>query len=104
MTTNNGMAAHTPGPWRWERIDSTGVDKWVLIGGDTYTYGILECDVDGSPQGLNDPANARLIASSPALYAALDAILPYAANMLEHDHPVVAQARTALKLAMGDEG
>lgn len=46
---------------------------------------------------------ARLMTAAPDLYDALDSILPYAANMLEHDHPVVAKARAALAKANGGD-
>jgi hypothetical protein len=54
-------------------------------------------------EGERQRANSRLIASAPDLFEALDALLPYAANMLEHDHPVIAKARAALQRAEGEE-
>ena len=64
------MSGHTPGPWKWssgyETID--GRPTWSLVG-ETDGYGILSCDgEENSPQGMNDEANARLIAAAPTMY------------------------------------
>jgi len=68
--------SHTPGPWHWSDrypMVSSGEKTWSLIGEDG--YGILSCDgVENSPQGLNDEANARLIAAAPDLLEAIQGI------------------------------
>ena len=63
------MSGHTPGPWRWSNNFQTedGRYTWTLLGGES-GYGILSCDGEGnSPHGINDEANARLIAVAPDL-------------------------------------
>jgi hypothetical protein len=73
------MTGHTPGPWAWSPHYKTGDGRatWSLIGSQD-GYGILSCDGDeNSPQGLNDEANARLIAAAPELLEALIALLPH---------------------------
>lgn len=64
---------HTPGEWFWTDAypkSSDGERTWSLIGAGG--YGILSCDgVGNSPQGLNNEANARLIAAAPELFALL---------------------------------
>jgi len=62
-------SAHTPGPWRWSNRYPTmdGRETWSLLG-DKHGYGILLCDGEAnSPQSLNDPQNAALIAQAPTL-------------------------------------
>ena len=92
---------HTPGPWYWSHDYKTcdGRATWSLIGSDG--YGILSCDgEENSPQGLNDGANARLIAAAPELLEALKAVL---ANSLDSKGLADAhkQARDAIAKATG---
>lgn len=65
---------HTPGEWYWTDAypkSSDGERTWSLIGAGG--YGILSCDgVGNSPQGLNNEANARLIAAAPEMLVALE--------------------------------
>ena len=68
---------HTPGEWYWTDAypkSSDGERTWSLIGAGG--YGILSCDgVGNSPQGLNNEANARLIAAAPELLSVLQEVL-----------------------------
>lgn len=96
----------TKGPWFWNE------DRWN--GGYSSITGADDVDVlrpnhcndgdDGAAWFEDYPSDAdrALIVSAPDLFEALEAILPYAANMLEHDHPVVAKARAALQRAEGE--
>ncbi|MBA1366795.1 hypothetical protein [Burkholderia gladioli] len=74
----------TPGPWEWDDrypSSNTGEKTWSLIGANG--YGILSCDgEENSPQGLNDDANAKLIAAAPELVEALQAIAQYGSDTL----------------------
>lgn len=58
-----------------------------------------EVNANRGADELVESKYARKVVSE--LIKALDDLLPYAANMLEHDHPVVAKARTALSAAEG---
>lgn len=92
----------TPGPWEWDDrypSSNTGEKTWSLIGADG--YGILSCDgVENSPQGLNDDANAKLIAAAPELVEALSELLEYGLKMSGRHHaPAFEKARAALTKA-----
>jgi len=89
------MSKHTPGPWDWSPHYKTGDGRatWSLIGSQD-GYGILSCDGDeNSPQGLNDEANARLIAAAPELLEALTQI-----------HDVYAAMRQRLSVDYANDG
>ena len=72
---------HTPGPWKWERIEGKRVvlmpfDDYRIVGSNGQPTGILArgFGVDAVVEGV-DSANARLIAAAPELLAALKHIL-----------------------------
>ena len=74
------MSNHTPGPWFWSPRYKTmdGRGTWSLIS-SVDGYGILSCDGDeNSPQEMNDIENAMLIAASPDMLAALQAVVSVA--------------------------
>lgn len=78
---------HTPGPWHWSDGYQTldGRPSWTLLS-EKDGYGILCCDgEENSPQGLNDEANARLIAAAPELYAAVAAVIGAVRDYLPPD-------------------
>ena len=71
------MSGHTPGPWHWsnEFKTSDGRKTWSLIS-DADGYGILACDgEENAPQGINDHANASLIAAAPELLSSTQMLL-----------------------------
>ncbi len=88
---------HTPGPWTW--FEDRGMKHFVGSDrqGFAHTVGLHE---------PRDTANARLIASAPALLAALEAVLPLAERYLSKaptnpDNGKLADARDAIAAARG---
>ena len=96
---------HTPGPWTVDEQHTPQV--WEYIIRDTYRedWGLGHEVARVNPYLDGREANARLIASAPALLAALEAILPYADSRkspLEPSYfPTLDQARAAIALARG---
>lgn len=91
---------HTPGEWYWTDAypkSSDGERTWSLIGAGG--YGILSCDgVGNSPQGLNNEANARLIAAAPELLEQLQEMV----RLAEHEGwEGFEKARAAIEKATG---
>jgi hypothetical protein len=90
---------HTPGPWYWDDGYRASEDRktWSLIG--SHGYGILSCDgEENSPQGLNDHANARLIAAAPEL---LDALRDMVSDHADLSEKTLSFARAAIEKATG---
>ena len=103
------MAQHTPGPWTVELSMNTWGDYMVLEA--TNEWG----DRDTPPDGMSDDeatkideANARLIASSPDLLAALRDMVEFCAtndNFIDGEFPVpefITQAHAAIAKAEGN--
>lgn len=91
-------SAFTPGPWSyWHdtcyRCEEQGEKEFVI---------------DGPPGGyhgqFSNEADARLIASAPRLYAALDALIQEAIHVWEYDADYldIAEGIAALKQARGE--
>jgi len=95
-------ATHTPGPWKPYLIDN-GTAKVLTVGRG---FGVI-CTLDGDGAHFqpkpNHHANAQLIASAPALLAALKAALIglYGAVGTED---IQRQAREAINQAEGQKG
>lgn len=93
---------HTPGEWYWTDAypkSSDGERTWSLIGAGG--YGILSCDgVGNSPQGLNNEANARLIAAAPELLEALKLVIRTCGFQLG-ESPTFDVAHAAIQKATG---
>jgi hypothetical protein len=70
QTTRSTAAAHTPGPWR---ITGSGDKGEMVYGPDGRTVAVWPYEGFNPPDSLEAMANARLIASAPALLAALEA-------------------------------
>ena len=87
---------HTPGPWTY-----TGFD---IVSDSANKYVATPIQRKGTtPEEVN--ANARLIASAPALLAALESLLPHAARRIQgttDGDPVLAVARAAIAAARGE--
>ena len=97
------MSGHTPGPWHWSDEFKTGDDRktWSLIS-DADGYGILTCDgEENAPQGINDHANARLIAAAPDLLAICQRILDHPLIRITGD--VEIPLRSAISKATGEQ-
>lgn len=69
-------AKHTPGPWRFGRVaDSARVPEWFIgpkVPSDVASVSVMH---DTFRSLEEHEANARLMASSPELLAALEALL-----------------------------
>lgn len=72
---------HTPGPWRWERIEGRRKvfmpDDYMLVGNDSQRLGFCASAFQAEnrvPEGV-DGQNARLIAAAPELLEAARAVL-----------------------------
>lgn len=91
-------AKHTPGPWR--AVGSKLGDDFGIVD-STGKNVIAECFSDIRSQGEHAmqeaAANARLIAASPKLLAALIAIYD------RHNASTMAQARAAIAEATGEQ-
>ncbi|WP_186268090.1 hypothetical protein [Burkholderia gladioli] len=96
----------TPGPWGWDDrypSSNTGEKTWSLIGANG--YGILSCDgEENSPQGLNDDANAKLIAAAPELVEALRRTLQLLTDMGAPEEPEDAEVLEAARAALAKAG
>jgi hypothetical protein len=98
--------AHTPGPWRVEQQDDMDVE------GNGYVWAV-RAEGHGSycqnPARSNSLANARLMAASPCLLAALYATLGIVEQVFEEDAgsfnddlgALITEARAAIAKAQG---
>jgi hypothetical protein len=82
--------SHTPGPWGWNR-DETSI-------GELRGFGITDADhlVIIPPEAIDNEADARLIAAAPDLLAALEqllerheALVAWGAQVLTWETPVL---------------
>ena len=99
---------HTPGPWKIGFSDGSGAGQydegiWIVAEGNNP---IVRGGQDqGVPVGVVTPADARLIAATPALLEALESVLFAERKHDGHinpDNPCWCQdARTAIKAAKG---
>lgn len=125
------MSAHTPGPWRWQGEDYRGGWGWQLLVGVNgegiacgercgHPYEHLQafqaidpslCETginatsDSAPCIHVQQADAQLIATSPRLLAALEALVKTLADhddegLIEHADEMV-EARSAIAQAKG---
>ena len=83
------MADHTPGPWHVGTGNGEGSifaekGRMKLEEGKTTLYPIATTPIHGDDYTTQDRANARLIAASPALLEALEAV----AKLLDQGQPV----------------
>lgn len=100
MTTSKQAARFTAGPWY---IGSTGRNGDTRITDDL--RGGAHGDTVAVVPGSRPKANARLIAASPALYAALEALASAVARFRPDPdwcEPEIAAARAALASARGE--
>lgn len=76
-------AKHTPGPWEWRGESSTQVIAW---NDDHSERGVVaQVGTDGGTFSKSEAqANARLIAASPDLLAALRAVLDHGQRLDPH--------------------
>ncbi len=75
MNTQTGSpvtAQHTPGPWKYERFQTTA-DTWLIERRDSGRKSFIAETHCTLGHGGNAEANARLIAAAPELLAALEA-------------------------------
>ena len=114
--------AHTPGPWKalWveeaigARVMRSGariVSESTTIDGEEDSPSLPIVDIWEDERGEFE-ANAALIAASPRLLAALQAIMPFAEALLEGgehaeyqaNRDAVTEARAAIAQALGTDG
>jgi hypothetical protein len=101
----------TPGPWKWWTSNS-----WNRLKRDDrgITQNVLEPFVarDGHPDCSVSEADMALIATAPAMYEALDSIMPVLERAMHVLHGAdladaqaeYARARAALRAARGEQG
>lgn len=93
----------TVGPWRISPFEvNNGAPNRVVMGADGYGVAWL----NGRSEAEHD-ADAHLIAAAPALYEALQLILPLAkgyasANRVGSNAEYIAEAEQALSQAIGE--
>ena len=89
------MSAHTRGSWH---VDAPGDGLRVLS-----DHGTIICHVSGAMTNPSVIADAKLIAASPDLYRALQAMLTHMGmDEDEWNRPTFEQARAAIAKATGD--
>jgi hypothetical protein len=86
---------HTPGPWNMFTEDDEGPGK--LPG----TYTVDGPSLDWIAQGINDEANARLIAAAPDLLAALERLID-SPPLSDYVTPEIDAALVAITKARGE--
>ena len=89
------MTAHTPGPWVVKdstQVTSDGRHIADCAGRETTTA-----------IGLEDSANARLIAAAPDLLAALEKLLHLASEDWHEASPTLREAAGAIAKARGED-
>lgn len=94
MTTQEQTAPHTPGPWR---IDPDDDSTWRILGPGERGQWNNEIG-ELAYTGGNAEANARLIASAPALLAALERVADMPCEFSMGPCPI-CQARAAIAAA-----
>ena len=82
-------------PWRLSATDDT-----LIVDRDFYEVAQVCGDYKDDWERME--AQARLIAAAPALYAALEAAMPYLEAMFLSDNPVRQAAVRALATARGE--
>lgn len=94
---------HTPGPWSAEIGDGGEFGDWAEIHGPGRVHPIAEIAMtQGTPFGLEDEANAILIAAAPDLLKALRRIAAKcSAPHKEQDDCTCCLARAAIAKAEG---
>ena len=101
MVNTNRVAQHTPGPWEHSpklsgSENHKGFNIWQLLPGD---HGSFIADVSPRDEdGIEGEANARLIAASPRLLAALEEIR----DSLKGDLPVTSYIKGIAEAAIAE--
>ena len=99
------MTEHTPGPWIYDHApDNQTSDDTYSIYSESHDGTLADVypwyDADGKPT-VDVTANARLIAASPDLLAALEDILDSGPDF-EHCAELALRARAAIAKAKGE--
>ena len=106
MTTEQTRTAHTPGPWH---VTGSGEHGEMIYADAGRTVAAWPYGGANPPESIEAMANARLIASAPALLAALENIEN--AMTLGHERNIedsidwpryIAEARAAIAAARGE--
>jgi hypothetical protein len=98
------MDNHTPGPWTW-KYGKGGYELKIM--GANGSIVVAGCGCCGSPFGHNLEYDARLLAASPDLLEALEALLDVQEAPREHIllgdwQRAMDAARAAIKKARGE--
>jgi hypothetical protein len=103
---------HTPGPWitRWDGLVGIKVpsSRGRMMFHDIAWTVLPKRDSEGHIIGYEEQkeireANARLIAASPELLAALESLMDDAEDTGEFSYPAMSQARAAIAKAKGEQ-
>ena len=103
-------AKFTPGPWRFDSVDTPFelVNGECIGGEDTgirevyQEDGTLPIATCYAIDGLNNTENARLIAAAPDLYEALENMVATMTSMGKTENSAIVKARAALAKASGE--
>ncbi len=91
---------HTPGPWEARRVNHKGGTRWDIgrsEAGPSYT---VAQTLKGRKVSTENDANARLIAASPDLFAALLGWIQYMEDPSEGGADTEEQLLDAMRLAI----
>lgn len=105
QTSQRGEKMHTSGAWKvetWKYPNATPPREELVIQNDHFRLAVVECDFTGKnpytiPQQEAE-ANARLIASAPAMLEALE----YFMEMGADDPDSLLRIQAAINLARGE--
>lgn len=93
---------HTPGPWNVTGVMVDGEPHPEICIGVHTPHGPLTVAVAlGGLEGQE--ANALVLAAAPELLAALQAVLPWAAELINDNHPAMKAAKAAIAKATGEQ-
>jgi hypothetical protein len=95
---NTQKAQHTPGPWNVAPAFPGEKNRWRITAQSPHVEGKMQtvCELNGPWDEKNYQANARLIASAPALLEACKAMVALL------DQPVFAGLQSSNAIAAGD--
>lgn len=110
--TASPTAQHTPGPWTKSNVITGDYAIRADLGQYNYLIARMPSEAGSTEERAEREANARLIAATPDLLAALEALLPLAdamrdvlkathdkADLLAETSPRMDQARAAIARA-----
>ena len=96
-------AQHTPGPWEAYNGHDRKLGSWAILGPEPVANRASQVICRTSDDGLIDAANACLIASAPALLAALEALLNEHRLCVPLGSAAAREADAAIRQAHGND-